>query len=186
MNRFPEILANQYTDEQTELAQKVAGTRGAMRGPFVPALHSPGVLRAIEATGAYVRFHNSLPDDLKELATLVVGRFWGAQYEWFEHARFALQSGVEPAIIEAIRTGVAPTTLTPEQEAIYVFCVELNGSHGVSDKTFAAVSSRWGTRGVMDLIGICGHYTMISMILNVAQTQTPDGSMPLPPMARRE
>lgn len=182
MNRFPEIPADQYTEEQNELAQKVASSRGAMRGPFVPALHSPGVLRAIEATGAYVRFHNSLPDDLKELATLVVGRFWGAQYEWHAHARLALQSGVDSAIVEAIRKGEPPKILTPEQEAIYVFCVELNGTHGVSDKTFTAVSSRWGTRGVMDLIGICGHYSMISMILNVAQVATPDGSVPLPPM----
>lgn len=182
MSRFPELTPNQYSDEQNELAQKVAGSRGAMRGPFVPALHSPGVLRAIEATGAYVRFHNSLPDDLKELATLVVGRFWGAQYEWYAHARLAVQCGVDPAIVEAIRKGEAPNSLTPAQEAIYNFCVELNGTHGVHDQTFAAVASRFGTRGVMDLIGICGHYSMISMILNVAQVPTPDGSVPLKPM----
>jgi len=29
------------------------------------------------------------------------------------------------------------------------------------------------------LIGICGHYSMISMILNVAKVPTPDGSVPL-------
>ncbi len=182
MSRFPEISPNDYTDEQNELAQKVAGSRGAMRGPFVPALHSPGVLRAIEATGAYVRFHNALPDDLKELATLVVGRFWGAQYEWYAHARLALQSGVEPAIVAAIRKGEAPQKLSPAQAAIYNFCVELNGTHGVRDETFRAVASRFGTRGVMDLIGICGHYSMISMILNVAQVPTPDGSVPLAPL----
>ena len=77
MSRFPEITPNDYTDEQSELAQKVASSRGAMRGPFVPALHSPGILRAIEATGAYVRFENSLPEDLKELATIIVGALLG-------------------------------------------------------------------------------------------------------------
>jgi 4-carboxymuconolactone decarboxylase len=184
MSRFPEISHNEYTDEQNELAQKVASSRGAMRGPFVPALHSAGILRAIEATGAYVRFENALPEDLKELATLVVGRFWGAQYEWWAHARLALQSGVDPAIVEAIRKGEAPKKLTAAQAAIYNFCVELNGTHSVTDDTFAAVATRFGTRGVMDLIGICGHYSMISMILNVAQTSTPDGSVPLAPLKR--
>jgi len=96
-----------------------------MRGPFVPALHSPGVLRAIEATGAYVRFQNSLPDDLKELATIVMGRFWGAQYEWYAHARLALQCGIDAATVEAIRQGEAPKNLTPGQAAIYNFCIEL-------------------------------------------------------------
>lgn len=155
-----------------------------MRGPFTPALHSPGVLRAIEATGAYVRFHNSLSEDLKELATLVVGSFWGAQYEWYAHARLALKAGLDPAIVEAIRKGEAPEKLTPAQAAIYNFCIELNGTHHVRDETFNAVASRFGTRGVMDLIGICGHYSMISMILNVAQVPTPDGTMPLKPHKR--
>src|SRR5579871_3881921 len=126
MARFPEVSPNQYTDEQNELAQKVAGSRGAMRGPFVPALHSPGVLRAIEATGAYVRFHNSLPDDLKELATIVMARFWGAQYEWYAHASLALKAGVDSAIVDAIRQGEAPKDLTPVQAAIYNFVIELN------------------------------------------------------------
>ena len=179
MSRFPEVSHNEYTEEQSELAQKVASSRGAMRGPFVPALHSPGVLRAIEATGAYVRFHNSLPDDLKELAKLVVGRFWGAQYEWYAHASLAAKAGLDPAIIEAIRKGEAPKHLTPAQAAIYNFCVELNGTHEVGEKAFDNVASRFGTRGVMDLIGVCGHYSMISMILNVARVPTPDGSVPL-------
>lgn len=182
MSRFPEITPNDYTDEQNDLAQKVAASRGGMRGPFVPALHSPGILRAIEATGAYVRFENSLPDDLKELATIVVGRFWGAQYEWYAHANLALKVGVDPAIVEAIRKGEAPRNLSPAQAAIYNFCVELNGTHAVSDRTFDAVASRFGTRGAMDLIGINGHYSMISMILNVAQVPAPDGSVPLQSM----
>jgi 4-carboxymuconolactone decarboxylase len=184
MSRFPEISPNDYTDEQNDLAQKVASSRGAMRGPFVPALHSPGVLRAIESTGAYVRFHNSLPGDLKELATLVVGRFWGAQYEWYAHARLAKQEGLDPAIIESIRKGEAPKQLTPAQAAIYNFCVEINGTHSVRDDTFRAVAARFGTRGVMDLVGICGHYSMISMILNVSQVPTPDGTVPLAPLKR--
>jgi 4-carboxymuconolactone decarboxylase len=182
MARFPEISPNRYTEDQNELAQRVAGSRGAMRGPFVPALHSPGVLRAIESTGAYVRLQNSLPDDLKELATIVMGRFWGAQYEWYAHSHLALQCGIDQAIVDAIRKGEAPASLTPTQAAIYNFCVELNGTHQVRDETFNAVASRFGTRGVMDLIGICGHYSMISMILNVAQVPTPDGSVPLKPL----
>lgn len=185
MSRFPEITPNAYTDEQNDLAHKVASSRGGMRGPFVPALHSPGILRAIEATGAYVRFENSLPEDLKELATITVGRFWGAQYEWYAHANLALKSGTDPAIVEAIRKGEAPKNLTPAQAAVYNFCVELNGTHSVSDRTFEEVRSRFGTRGVMDLIGINGHYSMISMILNVARVPTPDGSVPLQPMKHK-
>ena len=63
--------------------------------------------------------------------------------------------------------------------------VELNGTHNVTDRTFEAVVSRFGTRGAMDLIGINGHYSMISMILNVAQVPTPDGTVPLQPLTHK-
>jgi 4-carboxymuconolactone decarboxylase len=96
-----------------------------------------------------------------------------------------LKSGVDPAIVDAIRKGEAPKNLSPDQAAVYNFCVELNGTHTVSDKTFQAVVTRFGTRGAMDLIGINGHYSMISMILNVAQVATPDGTVPLQPLKHK-
>ncbi len=37
----------------------------------------------------------------------------------------------------------------------------------------------------MDLIGICGYYTLISMVLNVSQVPLPAGVEPgLPPLKR--
>jgi len=185
MTRFPEIKPENYTAEERAAVDKIVKSRGSMRGPFVPALHSPGVLRAIEMSGAYLRFENSLPDDLKELAILVAGRFWTAQYEWYAHSKLAYEAGLDPKIIAAIEKGEAPSGMNAEQIAIYNFCVELHGTHAVSDKTFNAVADKFGRRGVMDLIGLCGHYTFISMILNTAQIPIPEGATPLAPLKRR-
>jgi 4-carboxymuconolactone decarboxylase len=38
----------------------------------------------------------------------------------------------------------------------------------------------FGEQGVVDLIGVSGYYTAVSMTLNVAQVMPPEGA-PLPP-----
>jgi 4-carboxymuconolactone decarboxylase len=40
----------------------------------------------------------------------------------------------------------------------------------------AAVTSRWGERGVVELTGVIGYYTMVSMTLNAHEIPLPDGA----------
>jgi 4-carboxymuconolactone decarboxylase len=65
--------------------------------------------------------------------------------------------------------------MTNEETAIYNFTKELHEKKEVSDATFAAVKDLFGERGVMDLIGACGYYTLVSMVLNVERQPLPDG-----------
>jgi 4-carboxymuconolactone decarboxylase len=48
----------------------------------------------------------------------------------------------------------------------------------VSDATFDAVKERFGERGVVDLIGVVGHYHIVSMGLHVDRYPLPDGAKP--------
>jgi 4-carboxymuconolactone decarboxylase len=54
----------------------------------------------------------------------------------------------------------------------------------VSDANYARVVERFGEHGAVDLIGIIGYYTLVSMILNVDRVPIPGGApAPLPPLA---
>ncbi len=76
--------------------------------------------------------------------------------------------------------------MSPELTVVYDFCSELHHEHNVSDKNFDAVVAKFGRRGAMDLIGVCGYYTLISMVLNVSQAPLPAGvEPPLKPLAKR-
>ena len=37
---------------------------------------------------------------------------------------------------------------------------------------------KFGERGVMDLIGVTGYYTMLAMVLNVTRVALPEGTPP--------
>ncbi len=56
---------------------------------------------------------------------------------------------------------------------------ELYKTRRASDKTYRRVHSFLGDQGMVELVGICGYYAMISMTLNVFRAQLPPDA-PLP------
>jgi 4-carboxymuconolactone decarboxylase len=40
-----------------------------------------------------------------------------------------------------------------------------------------AMVAAWGERGVVDIVGACGYYTLVSMTLNGFDVQLPDGAV---------
>jgi 4-carboxymuconolactone decarboxylase len=58
---------------------------------------------------------------------------------------------------------------------VWDFLTELHHDQRVSDATYVRVRARFGERGVIDLLGIAGHYTFLSMVLNTVRTAVPAG-----------
>ena len=52
------------------------------------------------------------------------------------------------------------------------FITELLKTHQVSDANFAAAKSRFGEKGIVDMIALSGWYSMVSMALNVDRYPT--------------
>jgi len=61
-----------------------------------------------------------------------------------------------------------------DEAAICDFCTELHEKQFVSDSTYKAVLEGHGERGVVDLIGVSGYYTLVSMVLNVERHPAPE------------
>ena len=66
-----------------------------------------------------------------------------------------------------------------QMQAVFNFVVELHLLKKVSDGSYAAAKQSIGLRGCVDLVGICGYYTLISMTINVFDVA--DGSGPTLP-----
>ncbi|HVZ51915.1 MAG TPA: carboxymuconolactone decarboxylase family protein [Pseudolabrys sp.] len=179
MIRFPEIAENDRSEDQRKVVAEIAsGPRGGVRGPFVALLHAPELARRVAHLGEYLRFNNSLDNAIAEFAVLITARQCTAQFEFFAHARHARNAGVDPAIIEAIARREPPPGLSPAQGAVYDFCMELHRRHAVSDANFQRIVDLYGHRGAADLIALTGYYTMVAMVLNVAEVPVPPGEKP--------
>jgi 4-carboxymuconolactone decarboxylase len=183
--RFPELTPEELTDEQRQVAEAIqAGPRGAgLRGPFNALMRSPQLCDLVQKVGAYVRFSTSIPAHLNELAICMAGRKWGAQYEFYAHRRLGIEAGLAPATLDSIANGRRPESLSADETIVYEFVMSLLGTGHVPDPRYQAVIDRFGERGVMDLVGAVGYYSLVSMVLNVAQVPLPEGvEAPLKPL----
>jgi len=179
MSRIPELLPAGMTDAQRAVFDKItSGPRGSVRGPFLPLMHCPGAADPIQELGAYYRFNGILPGRLRELSILVTARFWGAQFEWAAHSVIAEKEGVDPAVIEAISKNEIPTFTSGDDQVVYSFCKENHETHRVSDKTYQQATEILGHAGVVELVSLCGYYTLISMVLNTFDVPSPDPDNP--------
>jgi 4-carboxymuconolactone decarboxylase len=182
--RFPVIPEDKRTAEQKAMVQAItSGPRGAgLRGPFNALMRSPDVGNRVQHVGAYVRFSSCIGPKLTELGIILVARKWTAQYEWYAHRALAEKAGLKPAICDAIAAGQRPSGMDADEAIVYDFAKELLDTTQVTDATFNAMKSRFGEQGVVDLICALGYYSLVSMVLNVAQVPLPPDATPLKPL----
>ena len=169
-DRLPTIPPAQYTPDQKQAAVDFEAARKTpVFGPFEPLMHSPQVMTLSRSMGDYLRFKSSIGNTLSELVILIVAREWTQDFEWTFHYPIALKAGISKETADAIADGRRPNALSPDEEMIYDYTVELMKNKRVSDASFNRVKARFGGKGVVDLNGIAGYYTFLAMQLNVAQ-----------------
>jgi 4-carboxymuconolactone decarboxylase len=183
MPRLPDIVPDQLSPEQRRVYDAIlSGPRGIVEGPLRVWVNSPGLADKAQALGAFCRYGTSLPQRLSELAIITTGAHWQAGFEWAVHAPIALSAGLDPAAVEAIRTGRDPAFTQPDERAVYAFSSELLRNRRVSDETFRLAYDTLGQLGVVDLVGVLGYYGLISMTINAFEVPLPDGvEEPFPP-----
>jgi 4-carboxymuconolactone decarboxylase len=171
---MPPIPAERMTPAQREVAQElVAGRRGAVIGPFIPALRSPELTRRLQKVGEYLRYEPALAPRLREMVILLTARQWTQDFEWDVHAPLAETEGLARHIIDGIAAGRRPSPMAHEEALVHDFFWELQRTCAISDETYAASIAAFGEQGVVDLVGLVGYYTTLAMLMNVARTPMP-------------
>jgi 4-carboxymuconolactone decarboxylase len=163
--RVPYVKRDELDAEGQEIYDRIRRDRNSPEVglQFRALLHNPRAAGYLTSLGAQLRFQSAMPDDLKELAIILVAREWNSAIEWTGHAVLAARAGVSAASIEAIRTGKAPEALTEPEQVIARVVHQLLRQKDVSDDLFAAAQELVGTRGVVDLALTCSYYTAVCL-----------------------
>jgi 4-carboxymuconolactone decarboxylase len=170
-DRMPPIPADKMTDAQKKaVAEVMAGPRGTLVAPFIPAMRSPELMRRIQTIGEYLRFGSPLEGKLREMSILITARQWTQNYEWQVHKPLAVKEGLKPEVIAAIAEGRRPVGMDAGEEVVYDFLSELQTNKSVTDATYARALKLLGEQKIIDVVGIAGYYSTIGMMMNVART----------------
>ena len=188
VGRLDPIEPAELSDEQARvLDAMLAGPRGKsgflsrdrrIGGPFAPWLRSPGFADLAQGLGAFVRYRTSLDPRLSELAIIVVGAAWKAEYEFAAHGPMAIRAGVSPEVVGAVSRGETPRFEHDDERIVYEFAHELVESRRIGDERYAAAAGLLGESGTVELVGILGYYTLVCMTLNAFQVPLGEGMEP--------
>ena len=111
----------------------------------------------------------------------MVARTWTQQFEWTVHVPLALQAGVAPETVEALRHGRRPPAAPDDEGRVVDLVHELLTHHDLSDASYHDAVTAFGERGIVELVSLVGYFTMLSMVLNVAHTPPDTTGVPLLP-----
>ncbi|HVZ45251.1 MAG TPA: carboxymuconolactone decarboxylase family protein [Ramlibacter sp.] len=174
--RFPPVAPNDMTPAQRDLASSyrtgwrttIANADGSLGGPFDATLRSPELAGRLGAVSNYFRDGTALPPRLNELAILVVARHWDSDFEWHAHCAAALDAGLAREVVDGVNAGHTPAGMRADEAIVFEVATELQSRHRLSDATFERARSVLGERQLIDLVGVCGYYTLVAMMLATA------------------
>ena len=154
---------------------------GALVGPFNAFVHAPEIGRRLSSLGAALRFGTSIERRLTEVAIITVGSRWKAEFEWWAHARMATEHGVPQAVVDAIGGGGDPPFDRDDERIVYSVARELTEDGQLSQESYDRAHDLLGDAGMVELVSLCGYYTLISYLLNAFAVPLPDGAEPMWP-----
>jgi 4-carboxymuconolactone decarboxylase len=173
--RLPDLDPAALTPEQKLVYDEVAAAHnGNVRGPWAIALRDPDVLHHTHELYERLCRNTKLGLRLFELMVLVVARQWSSQFEWHTHEKYALEGGITPEVIDAIRHRRTPVFARDDERLVYDTITELSESKTLSAESYERARAFFGEELLVELIAAAGLYTMVAMMLNAFDAPVPD------------
>lgn len=158
--------------------QGVVGADGGLIGPFNAFVTAPDVGIRLADLGGILRFQTSIDRRLLEVAIITVGARWRSEFEWWAHSRMAREHGVADDVIDAIASGDDPPFTRDDERTVHAVATQLGASGRVDADTYAAGHALLGDAGMVELVALCGYYTLICFTLNAFEVPLPPGVAP--------
>lgn len=169
----------------TGIARDVTKSEGTVLNIFRTLAHAPKAMTAFLAWGGYILSRrNSLSERDRELVILRTGFNCGSGYEFTQHTRIGLDSGLTEAEIAAIKAGPDDPSWSAADRAMLRATDDLTRDFHVSDASWAGLSFMTDKQK-MDLVMTVGQYTQVSMMLNSFGVQLDPGQTLDPELDRR-
>jgi alkylhydroperoxidase family enzyme len=163
-------------DQEEVLAPFRAAGRLGVLNIFRTLAREPKALKGFLAWGNYILSkRNGLPAREREIVILRIGYLCKSGYEWTQHHRIGLDSGLTAEEIERIKTGADSPGWSQADAALIHASDELNRDHFITDATWAALKKHFSDKQCMDVVFTAGQYTQVSMILNSFGVQLDEG-----------
>src|SRR5579871_972841 len=134
MARLPYLEADQVAPEYRDMLKRNTNLHKLL-------VNSPGMGKAFNDVGNFIRFKSKLDPRLRELAILQVGWLEKSEYEFTHHVKIGREFGVTDDDIAGViaETEGKPSRLEPLAKTILRGAREMVRNLAMSDDTFAEI-----------------------------------------------
>ena len=181
--RLEPIGREDWSTEVRELLDP-AGTGGAVLNLYATLARHPTFFRPRAVQSAYIRTGATLSDRAREILILRIGWLCGSEYEWSQHVRVARRIGMSEDELLDIAVGATASRWSRFEADLLRATDELHQQDVVSDATWSALSSRYDTAQLIDMVVTVAGYRMVSIALNSLGTQLEPGRPRFPDVNR--
>jgi 4-carboxymuconolactone decarboxylase len=154
---------------------QIVGGDGALLGPFNAWVQAPRIGTRLASLGSALRHDMALDRKLIELAIITVGSHFKAEFEWFAHAVMARRHGVPEAVISSLAAGQEPVFYDDTQRVVHRVASELVRTGRLAEASHRDAQSQLGDVQLVELVTLCGYYTLVSFTLNAFDVALPPG-----------
>jgi 4-carboxymuconolactone decarboxylase len=179
--RVPRILPlpeSEWSAEVRELLPQSSNPNaGKPLNIFTTLARHPKLFKRWMVFGGYILSKSTLPAREREVVILRTGWRCQSQYEFHQHTRVGLASGLTGDEIRKLTlpASAIASAWTGKDAVLIRATDELHDDYMISDATWQALRETWSENQVIDLIFAIGQYTLVSMVLNSLGVQTEDG-----------
>ena len=171
--RFAPLSDSELTPDQAEALEPMRP--GPVLNIFRTLAHAPKALTRFNAWGGYVLSkRNDLPAREREIVILRTGYLCKSGYEFTQHTRIGLQSGLTADEINNIKAGADAGWSAPDAALIRA-TDQLHNDQFIGEAAWAELGKHFTDKQRMDVVFTTGQYTQVSMILNTFGVQLDAG-----------
>jgi 4-carboxymuconolactone decarboxylase len=174
MTRLTPPDRNALAPEDQAVWDRIAAVRSGVRGPFGVLMHVPQLADRVRATEDYFRFDAELPGPDRELVILVTAREMEARYAWARHEHRAMEEGTSPEAVDAVRNTGSLERLTKRDRLLVETTRSLLRTRRLTEAQYADASAELGTRQLIELVALAGHYSLIGLTLGAFDVPQPE------------
>jgi alkylhydroperoxidase family enzyme len=172
--RVPPIPQSEWNGETAELLEGLRRD-GQVFNIFATLARHPQLLKRWLVFASYILGKSTLPPREREIAILRMGWLCGTEYEWGHHVAIGKQAGLDDDDLKRIAEGPSSAGLDSFEAMLLRAVDELHTDAFISDATWTALTARYSTEQVLDLLFTAGQYKLVSMVLNSVGVRLEDG-----------
>ncbi len=175
MARVPALNRENIPEVHRATFDELVRERGEVPafGPASVMFNAPEAAKRALGLAAYLRTDTSLEPRIRELAMLLTARENDCQFIWNAHAPPARASGLNDAIVDALRDRRDLPNLSPDEAAVVDYGREFFRTRRVSQGAFDAALAQFGVLGLSELTTLMGCYAMLAFNVNAFGVELP-------------